>query len=152
MVMKLRPVREGFTMIEMLITLVIISSLLVLIMVGGQRFSRSSLQTERAFWDSFDGYWKQSLYEAQYHGQETQISVSEGHPVVFQTSKGTQVVKKSLKVPSSMHPERSEKLLIRSDATISPQTVTFLSDIDHRKYQLVIQMGWGVYHVDRKAA
>ncbi|MCH5462603.1 hypothetical protein HC026_04610 [Lactobacillus sp. LC28-10] len=139
-------------MIEMLITLVIISSLLILIMVGGQRFSRNSLQTERAFWSSFDSYWKQALYEAQYHGQETQISIKEGHPVVFRTSNDKQTDEKTLAVPKSLHPERSEKLLIRSDATISPQTVTFLSDIDHRKYRLVIQMGWGVYHVDREAA
>jgi len=75
MATKLKPVREGFTMIEMLITLLIVSSILVLVMVGSQRFSRSSLQTERAFWESFDGYWKQALYEAQYHGRSTDISI-----------------------------------------------------------------------------
>ncbi|GAX02203.1 type II secretion system protein [Secundilactobacillus silagei] len=148
MVTKLKPVREGFTMIEMLITLVIISSLLVLVMVGGQRFSRSSLQTERAFWNSFDGYWKQALYEAQYHGRKTEITIEKNAPIIFRTDKGDQ----SLTLPRSLHPERAEKLLIRSNATISPRTVTFSSDVDQRKYRLVIQMGWGVYHVDREAA
>ncbi|GAW99115.1 type II secretion system protein [Secundilactobacillus mixtipabuli] len=148
MVMKLRPVRDGFTMIEMLITLLIVSSILVLIMVGGQRFSRSSLQTERAFWDSFDGYWKQGLYEAQYHGHQTEILIKEGSPIVFQTARVT----RSLTIPRSLHPEETAKLTIRPDATTSPRTVTFKSDIDRRVYHLVIQMGWGVYHVDRQAA
>lgn len=148
MAMMLKQDREGFTMIEMLITLLIISSLLVLIMVGGQRFSRSSLQTERAFWDSFDSYWKQALYQAQYHGKKTEITIKEGAPIVFRTADE----KQSLTMPRSLHPKQEETLLIRSDATISPRTVTFSSDIDRRTYRLVIQMGWGVYHVDRQAA
>ena len=135
-------------MSEMLITLFIVSSLLVLIMVGGQRFSRSSLQTERAFWDSFDGYWKQALYEAQYHGRKTEITIEQESPVIFRTGEK----KQSLAMPRSLHPERTEKLLIRSNATVSPRTIVFLSDIDQRTYRFVIQMGWGVYHVDRKAA
>lgn len=148
MVTKLKSVREGFTMIEMLVTLVIVSSILVLVMVGSQRFSRSSLQTERAFWESFDGYWKQALYEAQYHGRSTDISLEDGSPVVFRTAQK----EKTLMMPRSLHPERFEKIAIRSDGTTSPRTVTFKSDIDQRTYRLVIQMGWGVYHVDREAA
>lgn len=148
MVTKLKSVREGFTMIEMLVTLVIVSSILVLVMVGSQRFSRSSLQTERAFWESFDGYWKQALYEAQYHGRSTDISLEDGSPVVFRTAQK----EKTLRMPRSLHPERFEKIAIRSDGTTSPRTVTFKSDIDQCTYRLVIQMGWGVYHVDREAA
>lgn len=148
MATKLKPVREGFTMIEMLMTLVIVSSILILVMVGSQRFSRSSLQTERAFWESFDGYWKQALYEAQYHGRSTDISIEKGSPLVFRTAQK----EKSLALPRSIRPNQSEKLSIRSDGTTSPRTVIFKSDIDQRIYRLVIQMGWGVYHVDREKA
>lgn len=135
-------------MIEMLITLVIVSSILILIMVGSQRFSGPSLQTERAFWGSFDGYWKQALYEAQYHGQKTVVTIKPGSPVIFRTAR----VNRVLAIPQSMHPKQSESILIRSNATVSPRTVSFTSDIDQRIYRLVIQMGWGVYHVDRETA
>ncbi len=150
MATKLKPVREGFTMIEMLITLLIVSSILVLVMVGSQRFSRSSLQTERAFWESFDGYWKQALYEAQYHGRSTDISIEKGVTDGF--SNGTKKRNHWRYREEAIHPDQSEKLSIRSDGTTSPRTVIFKSDIDQRIYRLVIQMGWGVYHVDREKA
>ncbi|GAX07156.1 hypothetical protein IWT25_02504 [Secundilactobacillus pentosiphilus] len=148
MAMKSKLDREAFTMIEMLITLVIVSGILILIMIGSQRFSGPSLQTERAFWASFDSYWKQALYEAQYRGQKTEITIQPGSPVIFHTVKND----KQLAMPKSMHPKQSERILIRSNATVSPRTVAFASDIDQRTYRLVIQMGWGVYHVDRQAA
>lgn len=135
-------------MIEMLITLVIVSSVLILIMIGSQRISGPSLQTERAFWASFDSYWKRALYEAQYHGKRTEITIKKGSSIVFRTAQDD----KRLLIPKSMHPNQTEKILIRSNATVSPRTVSFASDIDQRTYRLVIQMGWGVYHVDREAS
>lgn len=135
-------------MIEMLVTLLIISGLLVLIMIGGQRMAQSSLQTESAFWESFDSCWKQALSEAEYHGKSTIVTIEGDQPIVFDTN----ARKKELRLPPSLHPNENSKLEIRKNATISPQTVVFHSDVDHRVYRLVIQMGWGVYHVDRTAA
>lgn len=135
-------------MVEMIMTLLIVSSILVLVMVGSQRLSQSSLQTERAFWESFDSYWKQALYEAQYHGRSTDIRIKNGESIVFRTAQKD----KSLTMPRSLHSDQSEKISIRSDGTTSPRTIIFKSDIDQRIYRLVIQMGWGVYHVDREKA
>ncbi|MTV83228.1 prepilin-type N-terminal cleavage/methylation domain-containing protein [Secundilactobacillus folii] len=148
MASKLRRRREGFTMIEMLITLVVISSLLLLVMLGSQRINQSSLRTEQAFWTSFDGYWKQALSEAEYHNRSTMVKIKTDQPVVFKTNGH----ENKLNLPKSLHPDKNVLLDIRANSSISPQTVTFHSDIDHRIYRLVIQMGWGVYHVDRQAA
>lgn len=142
---KLLSKREGFTMIETLITLAIVSSLLILVMVGRSQFTKQSPRQETAFWHDFDAQWQRALYEARYQKLVTTVQIQSGQPVQFDSRRTHQLVE----LPASLQPMRDYHLRIREDATISPQTLTFISSIDDCRYRMIIQMGWGLYRIEK---
>lgn len=146
MVNKLSKPRNGFTMLEMLVTLIIVAAILLLTSMSSRQFQQRQIDLERHFWQTFDNYWQQALFTARHEHRETEIRMTGTDAITFRSNRKTQ----TLKLPDSMSVKGDYRLTIRKDATISPQTVTLLSSAGNWRYKMIIQMGWGIYRIERE--
>ncbi len=161
--------RRGFTLVESLVVLGIISSLLILSMLTSQSLSHKSPRVERTFWHALNSNWQEARYAAKYRGQHTYIEFYASR-VVFRnggdekfntiiypktlTFLGLEKPKRDMPIKKAVpdHTDSGKPLLtvhVYADSHADPQTLLFRSKLKNGNRKLTVQMGWGLYRLEK---
>lgn len=126
-------------------TLAILSSMLVLLMATS-RSTRQTPRSEAAFWQTFQANWRHVQSDIATHDHKTVIRFDPQKGVIFDGVRWRQV----LVPPETLKIKAYEEIVPQEGGTFSPQRVTLYSTETGQHYQMVIQMGWGVYQIETK--
>lgn len=132
--------RDAFTLLESVIVLVI-AVLIVMIISPSMNKSRQ-IAMERQFWTKLHSCWDLEVNKARRHHQRM-IIYADGHQM--------RVGQEILKMPQTLSTHDFAVLNVHKDGFVAPQTRVLYSSIDHSRYVLKIQMGWGGYRVEKIA-
>lgn len=140
-------VRNGFTVLEMVVALGITAGLLVLVAVSAGHFKSHNPAAEGAFWRTVQADWKRAQYDAKYRNQSTVITFFRAKQIRF-ISDG---MVRTLTMPDTITADKQTVIKMRQDGNVQPQTLRFRSTRGWQ-YKMVIQMGWGVYRLEKTKA
>lgn len=126
-------------------TLVILSGILVILMTVRQT-TRQTPRSEAAFWRTFQANWRHVQSDAQVHNRNTIIRFEPEKGVMFDGTRWQQL----LVLPKTLRILKEQEIVPKKSGNFSPQRVSLYSTATQREYELVIQMGWGVYQVEAK--
>lgn len=138
--------RMGFTVFEMLIVLAITAGILLLSLMAIISFQSNGEVEEKAFFNALDAEWKRAQYDAKYLHHSTLITFSPGQPIRFLNNG----VKRFLTTPKNIRVTQQRVIKMSQDGNVQPQTITFDSKVG-RDVKMIIQMGWGVYRLEKSA-
>lgn len=142
--------RSAFTLVESLVVMGIVGSLLILSMTTRQAFSHHSPRAEQAFWHALNSNWQEAQYAAKYRNQRTSIAFHQ-HEVVFKSGlkEGQPTKLHQLDYPSTLVGPEHE-VDIYADSHADPQRLQFRSKLKNGNRTLTVQMGWGLYRLEKK--
>lgn len=126
-------------------TLAILSGVLVVLMTARQT-TRQTPRSEAAFWRTFQANWRHVQSDVQAHHHNTIIRFKPEKGVVFDGAQWHQV----LELPKTLRILKEQEIAPKKSGNFSPQRVSLYSTATQQKYEVVIQMGWGVYQVEAK--
>ncbi|WP_334333389.1 type II secretion system protein [Companilactobacillus sp. HBUAS59544] len=129
--------KEGFTIIETIIGLMIVCSL-VAISVWNLKDYQARIE-ERQTLQWFKGKFKNAMNYAYLNHEDAKVIVDPGY---LQISNGKFQVQKHL--PKTLTITTGHQVFrISKSGETSPRTVIFQSTLTGKKYEYTIQMGWG---------
>ncbi len=161
--------RNAFTLIESVVVIGIVASMLLLTMIVSQGVSRRSPRVEQTFWHTFNSNWQEAEYASKYRVRHTFIDFY-ARKVVFRTFKGEGEKFQVIKYPKTItflglakkgenkrqdvpqKPNSKDPLLIvhiYADSHADPQTLLFRSQLKNGNRKLTVQMGWGLYRLEK---
>lgn len=136
--------KKAFTTIEMIITMLIVLSFMLLTIYMFHNISFASKSDEKDFWYSFQNYWNETIMISKSNHKRSHIYLSSDKKLVIF---GDLTHKSVLNIPDTMEVTRNFNLTINSDGYISPSTIVWKSNKKHIKYVQTIQLGWGIYQL-----
>ncbi|WP_282804065.1 type II secretion system protein [Secundilactobacillus kimchicus] len=142
---KLRG-RKGFTVLETLVAMVITSGLLILVSYSVTAFRAHNPVAERAFWRALAADWKRSQYEARYRHHSTVVTILRGGEIRFVCDG----LVRTLEMPRTLTVTKTTVVSMKGDGYVQPRTIQFHSTSGWQ-YKMIIQMGWGVYRLEKAA-
>ncbi|GAB5052738.1 competence type IV pilus minor pilin ComGD [Pediococcus ethanolidurans] len=145
----MRQSKSGFTLIE---TLVVLSIIAFIFTFGHLTFKTViEQQEEKQFWAKFDDDWKRYEQFANSEGVVTYITFDKSkRKIRFNPLKTFNKENSEISLPKTLSLFSNQEVKIGSDGYVKPQTIAFQSEVNKCTYRLTIQLGWGVYHVNRE--
>lgn len=131
-------------MLEMLIVLAITAGILVIAVMAMMSFKQQNAAPENGFFNALEAEWKRAQYDAKYQHIATTMNFGPGPAIKFSNSH----VQHSLTMPNSLTVAHAKVIRMRQDGNVQPQTIIFQSKSGQRT-KMIIQMGWGVYRLER---
>lgn len=142
-------IKKGFTLLETSIVLLITSSILIVGYVN-IRTSRDNIN-EKVFLKRFDMNWKNMYRLTTYDGYKGSIDFDENtQEIIFLCQRYRKKWVKHLKVPPSLYTRDKVFNIGRNGVTAPGKVIICDANQKKPKYDLTVQMGWGVYEIKRK--
>lgn len=140
--------KAAFTLLETAVVLVIVCLLMLLITPLATR-SRQEI-AERQFWSELRVQWQAAQTRAKVSKEVTFIEPQAESKLIEFTWVDSEVHHADVKLPATLVMDWFPDCKMLETGFVSPQTARFHSTIDHQKYEMRIQLGWGGYHVVKK--
>lgn len=136
--------RDGFSILEMVIVLLIVS-LLLTITFPKSIYSYQRWEQQR-FWQGLQQHWQMAQTKAMNLHQTTFITYDmDKREINFSTNN----VVSSLKVPKTLKVYGTKKVKIHTNGYIRPCSWRFRNELDSYDYVMKIQMAGGGYRIEK---
>ncbi|KRK59085.1 prepilin-type N-terminal cleavage/methylation domain-containing protein [Lentilactobacillus hilgardii] len=141
--------RKGFTVLELIIYLGIVSCVLLINLVLIS-FIKGNHIENRLFWHSFQECWTQAQQTARVNHCKYEVMIeTESQQVVFKPYH-PKIRKQVLKCPNGLVPHNARHLFINSNGYASPTTIYWQSKSGKEIYLQKIQLGWSGFRIEKK--
>ncbi|GAK48012.1 hypothetical protein LOSG293_170140 [Secundilactobacillus oryzae JCM 18671] len=138
--------RAGFTLIEMVVVLGLTCLLLGIGTFGARHIAQRTTKIEAAFFSELKENWQVAQFKARQANEPLLIKMGKEQSVLFQCRDWHQ----RIKVPTTLALARNYELKMTTKGNVRPMTIIWYSDVGPAEYRQTVQMGWGIYRVDRK--
>ncbi|QEA32236.1 prepilin-type N-terminal cleavage/methylation domain-containing protein [Secundilactobacillus malefermentans] len=138
--------RAGFTLIEMVVVLGITTLFLMIGTFGSRMIAGRTTKIEESFFVNLRDEWQSAQFKAKASQQPLIIRIGDNRTVSF-TCDGKKDV---IKIPTTLSLHSTYLLKMNSNGNISPTTIDWYSTVGPASYRQTVQMGWGLYRVNRK--
>lgn len=137
--------RRAFTMIEMIISLGIVASIMMLTV---PKTTRSYQEWQgNQFWRELKQEWQLSQVRSQNEGEITDITYSQEERAIVFCSKNH---RRKIRVPGFIRVRDLKARTMLSNGYIRPATWSFIDLLHHEEIDLKIQMAGGGYRIERQ--
>ncbi|WP_311408319.1 hypothetical protein [Liquorilactobacillus uvarum] len=137
----MRNKQPAFSLIETIVVLAL--SVFTLLLIARPLESSISVLQERIFWQSFKQTWTREIISS--------TKFIKVHTIIFKNKKiifSEQNNKKvTVELPKTMTIRRYESINVNDTGSISGRTIIVDSTLQDKPYYILIQLGWGKYHV-----
>lgn len=137
--------RGGFTLLETLVVLAIVTMLFCLITPFASRSQQKA--AEQQFWSDLRIQWQAAQTRAKVDHQITFIEPQDQSKMIQFSWVDREYHHATVKIPSTLVLDHFPSIKMLETGFVSPQTARFHSTLNHHKYEMRIQLGWGGYHV-----
>lgn len=132
--------QRAFTLVEEVIVLAL--GAVILALASPQLVRSRQVAAERQFFTRLSAIWTLQTNRARINGRRMRVSANDQEMKVGETV---------IELPATLTPTNFACLEIGKDGFVAPHTRVLKSSIDHSRYVLKIQMGWGGYRVKKVA-
>ncbi|KRL02718.1 hypothetical protein [Liquorilactobacillus capillatus] len=138
---KNRGKLAAFSLIEMVVVLAL-STFVLLLTIKPLDNSISNLQ-EKIFWQSFKQTWTREIISSAKFNKVYTIEFKHDR-VIFNERNNIKVI---VKLPRTLSIRRYELIKVNDTGSISGRTIIVDSSLQGKPYYILVQLGWGKYHV-----
>lgn len=137
--------RHGFTLVETLLVLVIVTGLTTLVSFEGT--PHRDLMAERAFWPAWQRMWTAGRQYALHHHEPLTAEVQSQRGQVLLTTQTDRVVGR-LRIPPTLHLQGdSGRWPIYLSGATKAQTLRWYSSANHQMLKQTFQLGGALFYV-----
>ncbi|KRM95581.1 hypothetical protein FC19_GL001717 [Liquorilactobacillus aquaticus DSM 21051] len=137
----MRNKQSAFSLAEILVVLAL-SAFTLLLTVSPLENSINGLQ-EKIFWQSFKQTWTNEIISSSKFKKVHTIAFK-NNKIVFSEKNNRKVM---VRLPKTMSIRRYESISVNDTGSISGRTIIVDSTLQDKPYYIMIQLGWGKYHV-----
>ncbi|MCF6515830.1 hypothetical protein GSH19_06685 [Lactobacillus sp. S2-2] len=145
MIIKLNQNKNGFSILESLIVLIIFCFFSGLFFIGLNLLRMN--QKYDYFWNNFHSVWQYEIMISKKHKCETNVYFFTDEKIIFKNFYNKKMHTKTIKLSSDLVPTKYDTVRISENGFVSPKTIMWSSKNKKKNIRQTFQLGWGVYKI-----